>query len=103
MLSIDDLRTLGFALLTSAVAGCGSSDRGYIATESEAKRVCAVALQSNLADFKIAAEGFELRAIKREESPDRWRCEYRRGREQWSVILDPSSGRAELTTFEPKE
>jgi hypothetical protein len=89
-------------VLTTAwtVTACDYSRRGYIATESDARETCDVALRADFADFKVAITDIPSPTMKRQDSPDRWLCEYRIGPDIWTVILDPNSGRAELSRFE---
>jgi hypothetical protein len=89
--------------VTFALTACDYSRRGYIATENEARETCDIALKADFADFKVPITNIPSPTMKRQDSPDRWMCEYRIERDIWTVILDPHTGRAELSRFEGKK
>lgn len=94
------MRCFLFLSIAFAVVACDYSRRGYIATEHEARETCDVALKANFVDFKVNITDIPSPTMKRQDSPDRWLCEYRIGRDTWTVGLDPSTGRAELSRLE---
>jgi len=96
------VRSVLLITVVISLTACDYLRSGYIATESEARETCDIALKSNFADLKIATTDIPSPTMKRQDSPDRWMCEYRIGRVEWIVGLDPSSGHAELSRFEAR-
>ena len=93
------IRHLAALAIVWSLTGCGNARRGYVSTEIEARATCDTALKSNFEDLKIAPTSIPIPVMKRQESPDRWLCEYRIGGDLWTVILDPNSGHSELSRF----
>ena len=93
------IRYLAALAIICVLTGCGNTRRGYVSTEIEARAICDTALKSNFEDLKIVSVNIPTPVMKRQDSPDRWLCEYRMGGDLWTVILDPNSGRSELSRF----
>lgn len=94
-------RSAFYVVLAAALSACNDNHGVCMSTEAAAGRTSDVALRADFADMKKSLESLPKPLIRRQEDPMRWLCEYRIDRDVWTVILDPATGRGELSRFGP--